>query len=71
MKAIDGGIKVERPARVERKDNKPNNNQQKNFNKNNNQRFEKRSDNQRFDRKPKQEEDLAAKLLALQNKFKR
>ena len=71
MKAIDGGIKVERPARVERKDNKPNNNQQKNFNKNNNQRFEKRTDNQRFDRKPKQEEDLAAKLLALQNKFKR
>lgn len=73
MKAIDGGIKVERPARVERKDNKPNNNQQKNFNKTNtnNQRFEKRTDNQRFDRKPRQEEDLTAKLLALQNKFKR
>ena len=70
MKAIDGGIKVERPARVERKDNKPNNNQQKTFN-NNQKNFNKPNNNQRFDRKPKQEEDLAAKLLALQNKFKR
>ncbi|MBE5732091.1 MAG: RNA-binding transcriptional accessory protein [Clostridiales bacterium] len=70
MKAVDGGIKVEKPARVERKD-RPNGekkpfNKNNNNNKNNGQRFDKRND-----RKQKQEEDLQAKLLALQNKFKR
>jgi uncharacterized protein len=70
MKAVDGGVKVEKPARPERNDKqngeKRNFNKNNNNNKNNNQRFEKRND-----RKQKQEEDLQAKLLALQNKFKR
>lgn len=64
MKAVDGGIKVEKPARFERNNNK--NTEKKVFNKNNGQKFEKRND-----RKQKKEDDLQAKLLALQNKFRR